>query len=290
MIPSVPSAILESIEAHTASTFRSFSFASGGCINHGGTLVTSRDVYFLKWNDLKKFPGMFAAESRGLSLLRQTDALAVPGVVHVGEVDGLQFLLLEHIESASRSRDYWIDFGRGLAALHRTTSPAFGLDHDNYIGSLPQKNSRTASGIEFFITRRLNVQLELSYGEGKTDHFVVKKFDGLYKKLPALLPDEPPALLHGDLWGGNIMTTSAGEPCLIDPAVYFGYREADLAMTRLFGGFDPSFLHSYEEVYPLQPGYQERFDLYNLYPLLVHVNLFGGGYLAQVMSILKRFE
>ena len=118
---------------------------------------------------------------------------------------------------------------------------------------------------------------------------ISKKFKVLFGKLQTILPDERPSLLHGDLWAGNIMTTSDGQPCLIDPAVYFGHREVDLAMTQLFGGFDAAFFESYGEVYPLLPGYEERLDLYNLYPLLVHVNLFGGGYGRQVISVLNKF-
>lgn len=289
MVPSIPLAIIESIETHTRSTFRGFSFASGGCINHGGKLTTSGNVYFLKWNDLNKFPGMFEAEARGLTLLRNADALSVPEVIHVGSVGSYQFLLLQHIETSGNIPDYWNDFGRGLALLHRHSATDFGLDHDNYIGSLPQRNQRAASWVEFFVEQRLRVQLRMAHDHGKIDKKVLKEFDSLFPKLSSFFPEEPPALLHGDLWGGNIMATSAGDPCLIDPAVYYGHREADLAMTQLFGGFDSSFLNAYREVYPLETGWEERLDLYNLYPLLVHVNLFGGGYANQVVSILKRF-
>lgn len=286
MVPSIPFPIVERIEATTGSTVRSFSFSSGGCINHGGKVVTSTGSYFLKWNDLKKFPGMFVAEARGLRLLRGAGAVSVPEVIHVGDAGVFQFLLLEHIEAARQTPKYWEHFGIGLAELHRVSAADFGLDHDNYIGSLPQKNRRLSTWVDFFIKQRLQVQVQTADDHGKMDGGVLKKFDKLFSKLPSFFPEEPPALLHGDLWGGNIMTSSQGEPCLIDPAVYFGHREADLAMTQLFGGFNPSFLESYEEVYPLHPGYEERLDVYNLYPLLVHVNLFGGGYLGQVVSIL----
>jgi len=289
MVPSVPLPIVESIEAEGRSTVRSFSFSSGGCINHGGKLTTSTGDFFLKWNDLKTFPGMFAAEARGLKLLRSATALAVPEVIQVGEADSFQYLVLQYISPGTRSADYWQHFGSGLAALHKTSAHQFGLDHDNYIGSLPQKNKGTARWVDFFIEQRLNTQLRMAQEDGKLDLSILKKFDRLFDRLPSMFPEEAPALLHGDLWGGNIMTNSAGAPCLIDPAVYFGHREADLAMTRLFGGFDPSFVRNYEEVYPLLPGYDDRLDLYNLYPLLVHVNLFGSGYAGQVVSILNHF-
>lgn len=285
MLSSIPSQIVTSVESATSSTVTGFTVSGGGCINHGGKVTTSAGLFFLKWNDLKKFPNMFTAEARGLSLLRR-GTVAVPDVVHVGAAGAFQFLLLEHIEAGRQKENYWDHFGSGLAVMHKTSAEKFGLDHDNYIGSLPQKNKQSSSWVEFFIERRLQPQLEMGHASGKLAATVLKKFDSLFIKLPDLLPREPPSLLHGDLWGGNIMTNSLGQPCLIDPAVYFGHREADLAMTQLFGGFHPSYLNSYREVYPLEPGYEERFDIYNLYPLLVHVNLFGGGYAAQVVSIL----
>ncbi|MEX2234975.1 MAG: fructosamine kinase family protein [Cyclobacteriaceae bacterium] len=289
MVASIPSAIVQEVEAHTNSTIKGFSFASGGCINQGGRLTTSRGAYFIKWNELKKFPDMFAAEARGLALLRESNSLMVPEVIYAGNSGSFQFLLLEYVDGGRRGRNYWKNLGLGLADLHKNIFNEFGLDFDNYIGSLPQVNERSSSWVEFLIERRLRIQLKKARDAGRIDSGLIKKFDVLFSKLPLLLPEEHPSLLHGDLWGGNVMTTSKGEPCLIDPAVYFGHREVDLAMTQLFGGFDSTFLENYEEVYPLLPGWQERFDLYNLYPLLVHVNLFGGGYKSQVVSILNRF-
>jgi len=289
MPASIPPAIVAEIEAYTGSPVTAFAPASGGCINHGGRIATSGGRCFLKWNDLRKFPGMFYAEARGLSLLGKAEALRVPDVIHAGAAGDFQFILLEYIAAGARSRNYWRDFGAGLAALHMKSATEFGLDHDNYIGSLPQKNTLTSSWIEFFIEQRLEVQLQIARDEGRLGEGFSKKFEALFNRLSSLLPEEPPALLHGDLWGGNLMTTSEGEPCVIDPAVYYGNREADLAMTQLFGGFDPSYIDRYNEVHSLLPGYEARLDLYNLYPLLVHVNLFGGGYMGQVVSILNRF-
>jgi protein-ribulosamine 3-kinase len=289
MTASIPQAIVVEIEGRTDSVIKAFSFASGGCINHGGRVTTSQGNYFLKWNDLGKFPGMFAAEAKGLDLLGSGGTIMVPKVINVGTAGPFQFLLLEHIDSGKKTFDFWDRFGTGLARLHKRSSTHFGLDHHNYIGSLPQRNTESTSWTEFFIQERLLSQLRIARDAGKIDHSLVMKFDALFNRLPSLLPEEPPSLLHGDLWGGNLITTSAGGPCLIDPAVYYGNREMDLAMTQLFGGFDPFYLESYKEVYPLHPAYEERLDLYNLYPLLVHVNLFGGGYKDQVVSILNRF-
>jgi fructosamine-3-kinase len=289
MVGSFPAEIGREIELHTNSTIRGFTLAGGGCINNGGRVDTTDGVFFLKWNNRKRYPGMFAAEAKGLSLLRAAKSLKIPDVIFVSEAGENQFLVLEYIEHRDKRKSYWRDFGYGLAQIHRQTRDKFGLDHDNYIGSLVQENSATRSWVDFFIQQRLTVQLRLAVDSGKLGAETLRLFERLFVKLPGLLPQEPPSLLHGDLWAGNIMATAQGDPCLIDPAVYFGNREVDLAMTALFGGFDPLYHESYNEAYPLQPGWEERVDVYNLYPLLVHVNLFGGSYIAQTLTVVKRF-
>lgn len=272
-----------------AITLEDFSFTGGGCINNGGRLATSHGNYFLKWNDAAKFSQMFQAEAKGLKLLTESKSMYIPEVIGAGEAGSFQFLVLEFINASHRSQHYWRDFGIQLAALHQTTTTSFGLDHDNYIGSLPQQNTLLNSWIDFFIHNRLEAQLRLAERSALAGKNLQKNFETLYKKLPGLLIAEKPALLHGDLWSGNVMVNQHGSPSLIDPAVYFGHREMDIAMTQLFGGFNPEFLHAYNEVFPLQPGVEDRLQIYNLYPLLVHVNLFGADYLAQVNSILRRF-
>lgn len=268
---------------------KGFSFASGGCINKGGQLKTTGGNFFLKWNTLQRFPGMFASEAKGLSLLRGLNVIDVPEVIYSGSAGAYQFLLLQFIPQSSRSELYWQNLGSGLAALHQNTASHFGLDHDNYIGSLTQHNNQSLSWIDFFIEKRLEIQLRMAVDSKRIDTSLSKKFNTLFPKLPSLLPTERAAMLHGDLWSGNVIANSTGEPCLLDPAVYFGHREVDLAMTQLFGGFDESFMESYDHTFPLIPGYKERFDIYNLYPLLVHLNLFGAGYKSQVVSIVNRF-
>jgi len=269
---------------------KDFSLSSGGCINKGGKLRTSQGVFFLKWNDAKKFPDMFEAEAKGLNLLATANAIHIPKVIGAGESSPYQFILMEFIESRTRSMNHWEVLGKELASLHKNSSSAYGLDHDNYIGSLPQFNNFKNSWVEFFISQRLNIQLKIGIDSHSIERPLVKKFDALYKKLPSILHEEKPSLVHGDLWSGNLITDEKGNPCLIDPAVYYGNREVDLAMTQLFGGFHDSFYQSYRNSFPLEPGYQERLDIYNLYPLLVHVNLFGQSYLSQVLTILQNFS
>jgi len=233
---------------------------------------------------------MFEAESNGLKLLLQQNTIRIPQIIGFGENEQYQFLLLEYIEQKGRGKHYWEQLGNRLASLHRTSASYFGLDHDNFIGSLKQSNTTQSSWVNFFIEQRLSAQLKLAVDNGLAGRNWVKKFESLYGELPSLLPQEQPSLLHGDLWSGNLITDEKGEPCLIDPAVYFGNREADLSMTKLFGGFDREFYSTYQQAFLLQPGFDKRVDVYNLYPLLVHVNLFGGSYIHTVESTLKIFS
>jgi fructosamine-3-kinase len=232
---------------------------------------------------------MFEAESKGLSLLRQANCFRIPEFITYGEEGKYQFLLLEFITSTSKRKDYWRVFGQNLAKLHLHTNTQFGLDHDNYIGSLQQNNKPQTNGVDFFIAQRLNIQLKVAIENKLIERTVQVQFENLFQKLPSLLPEEKPSLIHGDLWSGNVMVDDRGDPCLIDPAVCYNNREADLAMTTLFGGFDLRYIAAYEEVYPLAPGFEKRLDLYNLYPLLVHLNLFGRSYAHKVVSIVTQF-
>jgi len=261
----------------------------GGCINHAMKVETSSGNFFLKWNDAKCYPEMFEAEAKGLSLLKSTNAIGIPEVIGTDEEDGNSFIILEFIEAGKGEKNFWPDFGTALAHLHKHSSDYFGLGHDNYIGSLAQTNRQIKAWIDFFISQRLEKQIAIAKNTGAIDKATIIQFDNLFKRLAELIPEEPSSLLHGDLWNGNFMTGSDGKAWLIDPAVYYGHREMDLAMTKLFGGFSEVFYSSYIESFPLQQGFTERIDIHNLYPLLVHVNLFGGGYLVEVKNILSRF-
>jgi protein-ribulosamine 3-kinase len=261
----------------------------GGCINSAHRIDTNNGSFFLKWNDAYAYPGMFESEAKGLELLKEATAIQVPEVIATGEKESISFIILELIEPGKRMKTFWQDFGVSLATLHKNTSDYFGLDHDNYIGSLPQKNNKHSSWTAFFIYERLEKQIEIARNAGLANSSTIQQFNNLFKQLEELIPKEEPALLHGDLWNGNCMVANDGSACLIDPAVYYGHREMDLAMTKLFGGFSEDFYESYHATFPLEPGFESRLDIHNLYPLMVHVNLFGGGYLSQVKSILSKF-
>jgi len=234
--------------------------------------------------------GMFAAEARGLGWLSEAGALRVPRVVAVSAPEAAaQFLVLQLVESGRPAPDFDERLGRGLAALHRFGAPGFGLDHDNFVGRLPQSNAAAPTWPAFYRERRLEAQLRRAADGGLASDRMRRGFDRLFAALEDLVgPAEPPARLHGDLWGGNLLCDQAGAPCLIDPAVYGGHREIDLSMMRLFGGFSARVFAAYEEAWPLAEGAAERVALYQLYPLMVHVNMFGGSYVGSVESALSR--
>ncbi len=260
---------------------------SGGCINHVHRLQTSIGDFCIKYNLRDRFPEMFTSEADGLSLLNSAGEIHVPGVCCTGYAGSFAYILLEYIDQGRKSSLFMHDFGRSLARLHRHTAGYFGHELDNYMGSLPQSNKKHTTWNSFFVEERLKKQVSLADVYFSSSD--VAAFERLYARLGELLPVEPPALLHGDLWGGNYMVAPDGKACLIDPAVYYGHREVDIAMTALFGGFDESFYASYQQEYPLEKGWQERLDIFKLYPLLIHLNLFGSGYLESILSIIRRF-
>jgi fructosamine-3-kinase len=229
--------------------------------------------------------GLFEAEAKGLTWLAQPKALRVPNVLGYSKVEDGQvpFLALEYIKPGTRAADYAAQLGRGLASVHRAGAEAFGLPYDNYIAVIPQPNAPAETWWEFYRDCRLEPMLDRAAARGSLPTTLRLRFDQLYAQLPELVgPSEPPARLHGDLWSGNAMCDDKGMPCLVDPAVYGGHREMDLAMMQLFGGFERQCFDAYNEAYPLSDGYQDRVPLYQLYPLLVHLNLFGAGYLGSL--------
>lgn len=279
--------LINTIENQLNCTVSSNHAVGGGSINQAYKLQTSNGPIFVKTNNADRFPEMFAKEAKGLELLRNTKAIGVPDVLAIGEATGVSFLVLEWLEPAQQSINYWQKFGCELAELHRNSSPKFGLLHDNYIGSLVQSNIMHDSWPLFFAEQRLLPQAKMAAVQlGNSTMLQIEQLCG---KLDTIFPNEPASLLHGDLWSGNYITGNNGQAWIIDPAVYYGNREMDIAMSKLFGGFDPEFYDAYIEDYPMETGWEQRTDICNLYPLLVHVNLFGGGYLGQVKQILSRF-
>jgi fructosamine-3-kinase len=252
---------------------------SGGCINDCFRVRIGASTRFLKIN-ASRYADAFAAEADGLIALRSAGMRAPEPIAH-GIVSGKAYLLMEYVELKA-SGDF-AAFGRALAAMHRKPAERFGWKRDNYIGTTPQANAESDSWADFWRERRLKPQLRLARKNG-FDIDAEPAMRVLERHAPQ------PALLHGDLWGGNAAFTADGEPVVFDPAVYYGDREADLAMTELFGGFPQEFYTAYEAAYPLDAGYAERKHLYNLYHLLNHLNLFGRGYLAQVNATLRRFK
>jgi len=264
---------------------------SGGDINDAFELtLENAEHVFLKTN-ADAPPNLFAAEARGLAFLQEARALRIPRVLgHAAEGERPSFLLLEFIPSARPRKGFDEELGRGLAALHRTGVPSFGFSSSNFIGRLPQSNRAHASWAEFYRAERLEPQLRLAREQGRASSVLERDFERLFGRLPDLVGDrEPPARLHGDLWSGNLHIDETGAPCLIDPAVYGGHREIDLAMMRLFGGFSARVFAAYQEAFPLAPGHAARVPLYQLYPLLVHVNLFGGSYIGSVQTALAQY-
>ncbi len=262
----------------------------GGCINQCYRIqVTARGDFFLKINR-SEYLDMFEAEAEGLTALAAHCSLKIPQKLQPGLFDQWSYLLMEFVNPGTMHKDYWEQLGQGLAKLHQVSSDCYGWYRDNYIGRLPQVNGNSESWPEFFINRRILAQIKLAESSGLLPVTVQSDLMNLCSKIDQLLSIEPPSLLHGDLWSGNVIRGPEGTACLVDPAVYYGHREIELAFTTLFGGFDASFYSSYNYHFPLEPGYQHRFDLYNLYPLLVHLNLFGQGYLSQITQILKRYK
>jgi protein-ribulosamine 3-kinase len=262
----------------------------GGCVTPAARLrLRDGRSVFLKWAGSGRFPDrLFTEEARSLRALRDSGAVQVPAVL--GE--HARWLLLEWLEPGPPGRGAWPRLGRELAALHRTRADRYGWEADNFIGPLPQSNARTAGWAEFWRERRLLPQLARARAAGFLDAGPdAAAFDALLDSLDAWLApaaEEGPSLLHGDLWNGNVHMMATGRAALVDPSTAYGHREVDLAMARLFGGFDAAFYDAYAEAWPLHDGHDERRDIYQLYYLLVHVNLFGSGYLALTRERLRR--
>jgi len=258
----------------------------GGSINQAYALSGGDRAYFVKLNQAETLP-MFEAEALGLEEIAKTGTIRVPQPICWGTANTFAFLALEWLDLGYGTHRSWEAMGHQLAAMHQVTSPkGFGWHRDNTIGSTPQPNTWTNNWIEFFCEHRLGYQLQLAMRRG--GHF--PNGDRLLDAVPMLLAERvpKPSLVHGDLWSGNAAVTKLEDPVILDPAVYFGDREVDLAMTELFGSFPNEFYRAYNAAYPLSEGYTQRKVLYNLYHILNHFNLFGGGYEAQANRMIDQ--
>ncbi|GIV61688.1 MAG: fructosamine kinase [Rhodothermaceae bacterium] len=288
----IPLTLRDRLAEHLGAEVRRVEPVVGGCIARACRVETGAGTYFLKWGrgDVAR---TFWAEADGLQALREAGApLIVPEVLVLGDADDATpgFLLMAWIEPGPPRDGFWEALAHGLVALHRHTAPRYGYDEDNYLGRSVQHNDWQATWPAFFRACRLAPQVRRAREQGRWQRRWDRPLERLYERLPELLPERPEtSLVHGDLWHGNVMTTAAGPPALIDPAVYFGHREVDLAMTELFGGFDPAFYEAYRAAWPLEPGYEERREVYNLYHLLNHLNLFGAGYAGSIDKVLRRY-
>lgn len=252
---------------------------SGGCINNTSKILTNEGSYFLKWNiDCDK--NMFDLEKKGLEMLASAQSIQTPKIISIES----EYLLMDFIETVSVNTSSWEEAGRAIAELHQISSKSFGLDYNNFIGTLVQDNKQKDMWVDFYINQRIYPQL-LS---GNFPLSTINLFEKFFINVENFFPEECPSLLHGDFWQGNFLMSTDGI-FLIDPAIYFGFREMDIAMTKLFGGFNNRFYEAYHEYFPLAEGWKDRVDICNLYPLLLHANLFGGSYHSQLISIVKRF-
>ncbi len=288
----IPAALTARLETTLGAPVTDTRAVFGGDINQAAVFSAGDARYFVKWNTSAP-PQMFPTEAHGLRLLAEPGALRVPDVIAQGDAeDGAPaFLVLEYIETGRKRGDTTMAaFGAGLAELHRATAEQHGLDCDNFIGRLPQPNTPSPSWAAFYRDQRIGYQMELARERGRLPKHREDLLTRLMERLPAILGDGdiPASLIHGDLWGGNYLVDANGDAVLIDPAVCYGHREMDLAMSELFGGFSARFYEAYQATWPT-PGYDERRALYQLYYILVHLNLFGESYGGRVDALAARY-
>ena len=264
---------------------------SGGSINQTFQLkLTNNKRVFCKINSASKFPHLFEREKEGLALIQKPEVIRTPKISAHFVAEEQQVLLMEWIDEGPKNAGFWKKFGEQLAALHKITNDYFGLGQDNFMGSVTQFNTPSKDWVNFFTECRLKPLLQQCLAANLLTAKHVVLFEGIFVRLPDLFTEEKPALLHGDIWSGNFMCNQHSEPVLIDPAVYFGHRSMDLAMTTLFGGFDKGFYEAYHYYFPVPPNYKEQWEVCNLYPLLIHLLLFGRSYLNGIETTLKKYQ
>jgi fructosamine-3-kinase len=264
----------------------------GGSINDTYSIsLPGNQRFFCKVNSASNFPHLFQKENKGLALISEQKIIGTPKVIDQFETNDIQFLLLEWINPGERTSGFWKKFGERLAQLHQKTQDHFGLNEDNYMGNVPQSNKPEAKWVDFFRDQRLKPLVDHCIHAHLLPTKYHKQFNDLYQHLPSIFnTDHIPSLVHGDLWSGNFMCNENSDPILIDPAVYFGHPSIDLGMTTLFGGFDPAFYEAYRYHSPFPYNYKEQWLVCNLYPLLIHLKLFGTSYLSSITRSLNAFS
>ena len=267
-----------------------FSPVSGGSISQTFKIfINNKFHFFCKINAAKKFPLLFEKEKNGFDFLRSQNIFRIPQIVFINEFEEKQLLIIEWVDEEIKNEKFWETFGEKLEQLHSITHTHFGFDEDNFMGALFQSNRKTKNWIDFFINERIEPQMKIAINNNLLDAKHTDKFENLFKKLPAIFGQENPSLIHGDLWNGNFLCGKNNNPVLIDPAIYFGNRNMDIAMTKLFGGFDNAFYRSYYYHFPKEKNADEQYDICNLYPLLIHLNLFGKSYLPEIIYTINNY-
>lgn len=282
--------ILSRLSETLLDTILSCTPVSGGDINEAYKIETgSGRSLFVKMNQYDCGHDMLLQERIALEAIQETNTIRCPQVLLTEEIEGTNLLLLQYIPPQKKIRKFWENFGRGLAKMHSVHGTSYGWQSDNYIGSLHQSNSQMDQWSEFYIKERLDKQVHLAYENNLLDTTRRKQYDAFRNAIKTIIIDESPTLIHGDLWSGNFISGDADQPYLIDPSIYYGHREVDIAMTRLFGGFAPEFYDAYQEANPLRQNFESRIPIYQLYYLLVHLNLFGMSYQGQCLQIIRKY-
>jgi len=283
----IPGSIQAEVESVLFAPITRATSVQGGDISEALKIeLEDGQAFFLKFHkgNFNASKSIFTQEVKGLNTLRSVNtSLVIPEVISHNN----SYLLLEYLKEEKQGNDF--QFGVDIAKLHKSSNELFGFSEDNYIGSIGQSNRYHADWLEFFIRERIEPLVNKAMEGGLLSNKYSRIFERVFNYTYVIFPDEPPALLHGDLWSGNYLFTKQGQAAIYDPAVYYGHREMELAMTTLFGGFNPAFYDGYQTEYPLQTGWEERQKLCQLYPLLVHALLFGGNYVQQSKALLDRF-